>query len=219
MKIHLLLVAAILAACGSDRVAGTGSQTGNSVVAGLILSPDSSAAMGVAVTLVPASWTADSSHDQLRSVVTDSMGGYRFDDVGAGVWRLESHGSDAALVRTLRVASGRDSTLPPLVGMPAGNLVVEVHLNDTLRAGTLEVLGTALSRSLKSTAPEIYLKLPGLAPGAHWLVLCRADGTPIRQAVAEVRSGKTDTLGNPRWLGQITGPQPDGDDDEDDVED
>lgn len=224
MKTYLLLATALLAACGTDRTAGTGSQTGNSVIAGRILSPDSSAAMGVAVTLAPASWTGDSSHVRLRSVVTDMYGAYRFDELDSGLWRLESHGSDAAVARTLRLQAGRDSILPDLFGRMPGNLVAEVHLDDTLRAGTLIVAGTAISRSLKTSFYEIYLTLPGLAPGYHCLYLRSADGRILRQAEVMLRSGKTDTLRYLSWSRTITGPSPEAElelesEDEDEVED
>ncbi len=223
MKTYLLLATALLAACGTDRTAGTGSQTGNSVIAGRILSADSTPAAGVAITLAPASWTPDSTSIRLLAIATDSMGGFHFEDLRPGLWRLESHGSDAAIVRTLRLQAGRDSTLPDLVGKQPGNLVVEVHLDDTLRAGTLIVAGTAISRSLKTSFYEIYLTLPGLAPGYHCLYLRGADGRILRQAEVLVRSGRTDTLRYPGWSRTIKGPSPEAEleleSEDDEVED
>lgn len=223
MKIHLFLATALLAACGTDRTAGTGSQTGNSVIAGRILSADSTPAAGVAITLAPASWTPDSTSIRLLAIASDSMGGFHFEDLRPGLWRLESHGSDAAIVRTLRLQAGRDSTLPDLVGKQPGNLVVEVHLDDTLRAGTLIVAGTAISRSLKTSFYEIYLTLPGLAPGYHCLYLRGADGRILRQAEVLVRSGRTDTLRYPGWSRTIKGPSPEAEleleSEDDEVED
>ncbi len=223
MKTYLLLATALLAACGTDRTAGTGSQTGNSVIAGRILSADSTPAAGVAITLAPASWTPDSTSIRLLAIATDSMGGFHFEDLRPGLWRLESHGSDAAIVRTLRLQAGRDSTLPDLVGKQPGNLVVEVHLDDTLRAGTLIVAGTAISRSLKTSFYEIYLTLPGLAPGYHRLYLRGADGRILRQAEVLVRSGRTDTLRYPGWSRTIKGPSPEAEleleSEDDEVED
>lgn len=221
----LILALARLLGCGADRTAGTGSQTGNSVVAGRILSADSTPAAGVAVTLAPASWTPDSTYIRLLAIATDSLGGFHFDDLRPGLWRLESHGSDAAVVRTLRLRPGRDSTLPDLIGMHPGNLVVEVHLDDTLRAGTLIVAGTTISRSLKTPFYEIYLTLPGLAPGYHCLYLRGAEGRILRQAEVLVRSGRTDTLRYLGWSRAITGPSPETElelesaEDEDEVED
>lgn len=204
----LVLGLASLLGCGTDRTAGTGSQTGNSVIAGRILTTDSTPAAGVAVTLAPATWTADSTSIRLKAIATDSLGGFHFDDLGPGLWRLESHGSDAAIVRTLRLRAGRDSVLPDLIGKLPGNLVVEVHLDDTLRAGTLIVAGTAISRSLRTSFYEIYLTLPGLAAGYHCLYLRAADGRLLRQADVLVRSGRTDTLRYLGWSRTIKGPSP-----------
>jgi hypothetical protein len=219
----LILGLASLLGCGADRTAGTGSQTGNSVIAGRILSADSTPAAGVAVTLAPATWTADSTSTRLLAIATDSSGCFHFEDIRPGLWRLESHGSDAAIVRTLRLRPGRDSTIPALIGKSPGNLVVEVHLDDTLRAGSLIVAGTAISRSLKSSFYEIYLTLPGLAPGYHCLYLRGADGRLLRQADVLVRSGRTDTLRYLGWSRTIKGPSPEAEleleSEDDEVED
>ena len=128
------------------------------------------------------------------------------------------------MVRTLRLQAGRDSILPDLFGRMPGNLVAEVHLDDTLRAGTLIVAGTAISRSLKTSFYEIYLTLPGLAPGYHCLYLRGANGKLLRQAEVLVRSGRTDTLRYLGWSRTITGPSPEAElelesEDEDEVED
>lgn len=204
----LALGLASLLGCGSDRTAGTGSQTGNSVIAGRILRADSTPAAGVAITLAPATWTAESTSIRVKAIATDSTGTFHFEDVQTGLWRLEAHGSEAAIVRTMRLQAGRDSVLPDLIGRHPGNLVVEVHLDDTLRDGTLIVAGTAISRSLKTPFYEIYLTLPGLAAGYHCLYLRAANGRILRQADVLVRAGRTDTLRYPVWSRTIRGPSP-----------
>lgn len=214
---HILYVAALLlVSCGSDRVAGTGSQTGNSVVAGRILRIDSSSASNIALTLTPASWIPDSGDGMIRSTVTDSSGGYRFEGVAPGLWRLESCAHDAALTRVLRTVADRDSVLPPLVGRRHGNLVVEVHLDDTLRNASLALLGSSIAHPLATSYYEIYVPLQGLSPGSHHLVLRSKDGRVLREAGALVRSGMTDTIRYTAWSRKIEGPRPDGDHDGED---
>lgn len=223
MKRILSIAALLLVSCGSDRVAGTGSQTGNSIVAGRILRTDSTSASNIALTLAPASWLPDSGDGMIRSTLTDSSGRYRFEGIPAGLWRLESCAHDAALTRVLRVAPDRDSVLPTLVGRRHGNLVVEVHLDDTLRNATLAVLGGSIARPLTTSSYEIYVTLQGLPPGSQCLVLRGKDGRMLREADVYVRPGMTDTIRNTAWSRTIDGPEPDGiqvhEEEEDDGED
>lgn len=219
MKYTTLMLALLLASCGPDRTAGTGSQTGNSIVAGRIVRADSTPASYIAVTLSPASWIPDSGDAMKRSMVSDSVGSFRFDVVHPGLWRLESYGSGTAMVRTLRTQADRDSTLPPIVVRQTGNLVVEIHLDDTLRSGMLVVLGTSIARSLDTRNFEIYVPLQGLAPGFQCLVIRGKDGRLLREARAYVRSAGMDTIRYTEWSRTIYGPHPDGEEDDDDDDD
>ncbi|HOX51129.1 MAG TPA: hypothetical protein PKY05_06565 [Fibrobacteria bacterium] len=220
MKRWLLFAFLILASCEEDRSAGTGSQTGNSVVAGRILRLDSLPAADVEVSLTPATW------DRAVSLVqrTDSLGRYRFDEVESGLWILQSRGQLAALVRNLRLMPGRDSVLPALIALPRGVVVVEVHLDDTLRKGRLVVMGGEESRSLATTSREIFLRYPDLAPGTHWFSIVGPDGKHLREASFVARSGRTDTLKDVLWKREgvaatedgVYDPDHDGDDDAED---
>jgi len=216
MKRLPLLLLAFLAACGADRTAGTGSQTGNSVMAGRILASDSTPLAMEEVTLKPATWTADSSVSQVREVLTDKSGRFQFTDLPAGLWRVESRYRYSAWARNVRIRTGQDSTLPTAICLATGTLVTEVHLNDTLRYGTLAVLGTSISKSLYSAGGEVHLVVPELPPGTNWLVLRDKDGRPVRQASVFIHSGKMDTLRSVAFTGELTGPEPDDDNDGDD---
>jgi hypothetical protein len=207
MKRSTLLLCALLAACGADRVSGTGSQTGNSVVAGRLFSSDSSALDNVHVHLRPAAWTVDSSRSQVRTMETDSLGRFRFDDLEPGLWRLESDYPSLSWARNVRLRPGQDSTLPPAYCRAPGTLVTEVHINDTLRTGTLVVLGTNISRSLYTADDEIHLTITGLPAGTNWIALRRQDGTLVRQASVVIVSGQTTVLGSASFTGEITGPE------------
>lgn len=207
MKRCTLFLCAMLASCGADRVSGTGSQTGNSVVAGRLFASDSSALKEVHVHLRPATWTVDSSRDRVRTMETDSLGRFRFEDVEPGLWRIESDYSRFNWARNVRLRPGQDSTLPPAYCGAPGTLFTEIHLNDTLRTGTLVVLGTNISRSLYSADDEIHLTISGLPAGTNWIALRRQDGTIVRQASVVIRSGQTTVLGSASFTGEITGPE------------
>ena len=202
-----LLLCGLLASCGADRVSGTGSQTGNSVVAGRLFAADSSALDSVHVHLRPAAWTIDSSLSRIRTVATDSLGRFRFDDLEPGLWRIESDYPRFTWARNVRLRPGQDSTLPPAYCGAPGTLVTEIHLNDTLRTGTLVVLGTDISRSLYTADDEIHLTVSGLPAGTNWIALRRQDGTIVRQASVVIRSGQTVVLGSAAFTGEITGPE------------
>lgn len=213
-----LLMVFLLASCEADRTAGTGSQTGNSVVAGRLLRADSLPAKGVEVSLTPASWGSPRALTQW----TDSLGRYRFEAVDAGLWTLQSHGQLSAMVRTLRVRSGRDSVLPTLLALPRGVVVVEVHLDDTLRTGRLLVMGTDDARSLASADREMFVRFTNLAPGVHWFSIVGPDGKILRAASLTARSGRTDTLLYTQWRREIKEASEDGEleyEDEEDEED
>lgn len=216
----ILISLFLLASCESDRSAGTGSQTGNSVVAGRILRADSLPAANVEITLAPASW----GKTIVRTRHTDSLGRYRFDAVDAGLWRLETRGEKTAMVRTLRLQAGRDSTLPTLLALPRGKVVVEIHLDDTLRTGWLKVMGMSDSVSLANPAREVFLSFANLAPGVQWFTIVGPGGRHLREASLLARSGQVDTLLDAKWKRESAGPAADGaydpdDDGDDDAED
>lgn len=207
MKRSTLLLCALLASCGADRVSGTGSQTGNSVVAGRLFGPDSDAVYNTRVHLRPAAWTADSTNARVRTIDTDSLGRFRFEDVEPGLWRIEAEHRRFAWARNVRLRPGQDSTLPPAYCSLPGTLMTEVHVNDSLRTGTLVVLGTNISRSLYTTDDEIHLTITGLPAGTNWLALRAQDGTILRQASVDIVSGQTVVLGSAAFTGEITGPE------------
>lgn len=207
MKRSTLLLCALLASCGSDRVAGTGSQTGNSVVAGMLLGPDGKPMVDIPVHTRPATWTVDSSNARVLTVYTDSTGSFRFSDLEPGLWRVESDHRPYIWARNVRLRPGQDSTLPAAYCSLPGSVFTEIHINDTLRTGTLVVLGTNISRSLYTTDDEIHLTISGLPAGTNWFALRRKDGTIVRQASVLVLSGQTVMLASSAFTGDNGGPE------------
>lgn len=205
---------ALLAACSSDKVAGTGSQTGNSVVAGRLLRSDATNPdTGHPVMLAPASWTGDSVGTQPRLAHTDSLGRYRFGDVPPGVWYLEARTSRSGWSRSIRVTAGRDTTLPDAVPTAFGTLIVEVQLNDVIKRGRMYVLGYDTSYPLMTPAKTIFVTLGDLCAGKRTLVVRSATGAFLQQAIVTVRSGATDSIDASVWKTTETAPYPDLPDD------
>ncbi|MCB9495866.1 MAG: carboxypeptidase regulatory-like domain-containing protein [Fibrobacteria bacterium] len=199
---NLLPLLWLLSGCGTDsstQVAGTGSQTGNSVVAGRLLRSDKDPIAGAPVTARPSGWTVDSSLDRVFTTTTDSHGRWMFEEVPEGVWRFETNANNLAWARNVRIA-GRDSTLPDVTCLRPGNLVVEIHFDDDdLHGGRLAVQGTNIRRELPATGFETYVALNELPAGTHWLILISREGEIEKQARAIVRERATDTLRNTSW--------------------
>lgn len=214
-----LLLLLLLGACSSGRVAGTGSQTGNSVVAGRLLRADSTTPDPYdTIVLKTASWTGDSASATPRATTTDDSGAFRFEDVPAGLWTVECAGRALGWKRTFRVSQGRDTTLPDAIPKAFGTLVVEIHLTDELKRASLLVLGRDTAYSLMTSAKEIFVTIRALPAGTHTLVVRKADGTFLQQAVAKVRPAAVDSLYFSAWSTRDTGPaedEPDGDADDD----
>lgn len=129
--------------CDSQQVAGTGSQTGNSVVAGRIAPSDSVTSVGnVRIYLRPLHWTAGQAAPVgvVDSTWTDSFGNYRFESVLPDTYRVEARRAGYGWSRTVRAFA-------PVVFVDTGSLQrwgrlsVEVDLNDSVWGGRLEFYG------------------------------------------------------------------------------
>jgi hypothetical protein len=173
--------------CDTQRVAGTGSQTGNSVVAGRMLPSDSvKTVAAVRVFLRPLSWTSGqvASSGALDSTWTDSVGNFRFADVPPDTYRVEARAPGFGWSRTVR-ADAPEVRIPADSLLPLGSLVVEVDLSDTLWGGWLEFYG--LDRSVPipdSGTADIQLEFDSLPVGLQTLRIWTHDSTycdaPVR---------------------------------------
>jgi hypothetical protein len=162
MKTGLAILCALLAGCSSDPSTGTGSQTGNSIVAGRILKTDSTQTgttmpvAGISVCLRPLEWISGSAADpsSLQTTVTDTAGNYRFPNPPPSTYRIEARDTGRGWSRTVKVV-GQDTTLVPDGTVQKwGRLFVEVEWNDTVRGGELYFYGLDRSVQLPDTGTK-----------------------------------------------------------------
>jgi hypothetical protein len=164
------LLLPLIWACGDSQVAGSGSQTGNSIVAGRILAGDSArGAMGVIVYLRPLSWTSGqpAAEGALDSTWTDSEGMYRFAGVPHDTYKIEARLSDSGWSRTVR-ANSNDNRVSEGALHLLGSLDVEVDLTDSLQGGRLEIYGLDRAMVIPTGAPadsEIHVVFDRLPLG------------------------------------------------------
>lgn len=206
MKRLPFLLLGILAACGTDRTAGTGSQTGNSVMAGRLLAADSTALSHEVVSLLPATWTADSSLSQIRTDTTDSAGRYRFEGVPSGIWRLDARERNTGWIRTLPIRAATDSTLPTFALRRNGYLKIEVMLDDSMRGGRVEIYGTTEKCPMPLVGLEWEYDMGALPPGLHTLAMIGRSGRVLREAGIRIIPDSTLVLDDIDWHDSIIGP-------------
>jgi len=177
----------LFAGCDTQQVAGTGSQTGNSVVAGRIVALDTAKAVGkVQVFLRPISWTSGRTAPigALDSTVADAAGNYRFVEVPLDTYRVEARAPGYGWSRTILVDA-------PQVQVPTdslqlwGKLIVEIDLSDTVLGGRLEFYG--LNRAMPipdSGTDDIHVEFDSLPMGLQTLRIWAHDSTycdaPVR---------------------------------------
>jgi len=163
------IFALLLMGCESQLSAGTGSQTGNSVVAGRIVPSDSiPVASNVRIFLRPLSWTYGQSAPMgsLQSTFTDSAGNYRFYDVPANTYRIEAARDLLGWSKTIRTYDGTTSLVPFGSLQARGHLVLKLNFSDTLRGGRVEFYGLDRVRSIPETVTgEFEMRFDDLPVG------------------------------------------------------
>lgn len=213
MRPSIPLSILLLVACSDDRSAGTGSQTGNSVVAGMILLADSTTpAKNDTVFLKTATWTGDSDDVAPRYTLTDSAGNFRFEDVAPGHWLLHSRNMMSGWMSRVQVIAGRDTVVPTGRLQKLGRIAVTVELNDFLRyAGILCVLGLSETRKLHDLVPpgtrSFSDTITGVPPGERKLVIKNAQDSVLLETHILVLPDSMAVIPAREWEA------PDGDDD------
>jgi len=174
---------ALVAACSSDPSTGTGSQTGNAIMAGRILSTDTTSVAGTVVTIRPLSWTASQTAkaNSIQSTIADSLGNYVFRNVPLDTYRIEAIKHHRGWSRTVRATSDSAKVPTGTLGH-LGKLLCEVEMTDTVSGGVVELYGLDKFWQLPTTfAPGAELKFvfdslpPGLQTVRIW--------SPSRKAV------------------------------------
>lgn len=155
--------------CGSRQVAGTGSQTGNSVVAGRILASDSIPdPSNIRVFLRPLGWTSGqtAASGALDSTLTDAAGFYRFESVPSDTYRVEAAADRFGWSRTVR-ARGDSAVLPSVRLSRWGRLLVEVEVTDSIKGGRIEFYGLNRARMIPNTVGEAKFVVDSLPVGVQ----------------------------------------------------
>lgn len=174
MKIRMMLIAAIVAGCSSDPSMGTGSQTGNAIVAGRISNSGTSPLAGTKVYLRPLDWTPSQPVDSncQRSTQLDSTGVFAFRDVPPRTYRLEARGRNLGWSRTIKAASGSTTPLSDGVLRPMGRLNLHIAMADSLFGALVELYGLDRSYPLPTSGiAEYRFWIDSLPSGLHTIRL------------------------------------------------
>lgn len=165
MKTRLLLLVALLAGCSSDPSTGTGSQTGNSIMAGRILDSLNQAVPGTQVTIRPLSWTPSrmAAAGSIQTGVTDDSGRYEF-QVPVDTYRIEARSMSRGWSRTVKVGEGDTAKVPDGTIQKWGRLFVEVELCDTILGGELYFYGLDRSVQIPDTGAKEWKHLVDSLP-------------------------------------------------------
>lgn len=213
MKRSAVFLLTLIWACGDTQVAGTGSQTGNSVVAGRILDADSVAgAAGVTVYLRPLSWTSGQAAKPgaLDSMRTDGEGDYRFTGVPLDIYRIEARISDSGWSRTVRATESENRVAEGALHK-LGALDVEVDLTDSLSGGKLELFGLDRSIAIPTAGAhedEIHLVFDRLPVGLQ-TVRIWTKGRNFADTAVRIKPGTTTYLDFDDMNGKAEGPHED----------
>jgi len=184
-----LCLLALLAGCGSpQQVAGTASQTGNSVAAGrIVLVGDTTKGdSGVVVHLRPLSWVHGdtAAAGALQTVITDALGNYRFAGFPADTYRIEAVGPSRGWSRTFR-ATGAATTLPADSLSRWGKLRLEIDPEDSMGGKTIGFFGLDRQVVVPSSRHDTAILVDSLPVGLQSLIVYRtrteiSGGSPVR---------------------------------------
>jgi len=163
-----VLAMLVIWGCDSQPYAGTGSQTGNSVVAGRIaLTGTPSNPSKVSVYLRPLNWTngQHAADGGLQRTTTDSMGNYRFVDVPPALYRIEAVRDQLGWSKTIQALS-ETNYAPVGVLVARGRVRIKLHFTEAIRGGRVEFYG--LDRFVEipdSASGDIHLVVEDLPAG------------------------------------------------------
>lgn len=220
MKRFIVLVALVLGSCALDRETGTGSQTGNSIVAGRIATGDMSPPVDAKVHLRPLDWTASQPADsnRLRSTQLDSTGSFVFAEVPSGTYRLEAKKGKKGWSRTVRVLPGTHLSIPTGTLAGTGTLLCEVRLSDSTRGARIELYGLDRWDTLPSAgSSEITSSFTDLPVGLQTVrIWSKTRSVVLANLPVRIGPDSTSKVEYENGASSTKGPVEDDDEDEDD---
>jgi hypothetical protein len=193
-----LCLAAFLAGCGSpQQVAGTASQTGNSVASGrILLVGDTTGAAGVVVSLRPLSWVHGDSAaaGALQTDTTDALGNYRFDGVPADTYRVEASGTGVGWSKTFR-ATGGTTTLATGTLSKWGRLRLHIEAHDSMAGRTVGFYGLDRQTTVPSSSTgDMSLLIDSLPVGLQSVIVYDTRSEIVAGASVEIYADSTVVL-------------------------
>ena len=153
--LNTLLLVLILVSCTSN-IAGTGSQAGNGVIAGVAVGGDGMGLSFVKVKLVPSNYNPIADDGDIRVDITDSSGHYHFDSLSSGTYtvQLENRDSLGFIHKLITVTDEPTDTLIDTV-RELGVIKIILPSNLDTSKGYVYVEGTDIYRVVNSK--EIYI--------------------------------------------------------------
>jgi Carboxypeptidase regulatory-like domain len=214
MKAHigLLVAAGLLWGCasGNDTVAGTGSQTGNTVVVGMLMGANNAPVAGAKVSLRPWNWTpTDSSKvGSARDTVTDSMGHFRFDGLPFNTYRISCVKDSMAVLQNVQANAGSYIYAPMMARF--ARVTGEIHLTDSTYGGIVEIYGLSRRFQLPDTGHEVHYLLDSLPAGRFTMrVWSPKKGRVVYEKDTVLTPGSVVKLDDEEWERNPEGPKED----------
>ncbi len=196
---------AALSGCGVDRLAGgSGSDVGNGMVEGKVVTSDGKGAANTGLALVPREFNpATGSQDQITNVQTDLGGSFRFSEVRPGEYGMFGHQSQSGLRLMLQAPSIGSAN----VVLPADTLslpgVIKVFLPDSVVAanGYVYIPGTTVISYISENT--LFAVLDSVPAGKYPpIVYCVTNGTAAPRLISDsvtVAPGDTTVVAYFAW--------------------
>jgi hypothetical protein len=207
---RLLFATLIAAAAGlslllkCSNIGGTGEETTNGMVVGMVVNQNGDPVAQTAVALYPADYDPVKDSRTIPVVMTDDSGKYQFPGIPYGTYTIvavQSGDRTRAMVSNIGVAVNR-TLVPTATLRNCGTIKVTIPANADTVSGYVYVQGTDIVASLSGNSSGGFAILDSVPSGAMPSVNYGATSGPlsvvIRYAV-QVPSGDTATIMYPSW--------------------
>lgn len=190
MRSLLLTIAALLAGCASDQVAGGTSSTGNTLTV-RVLDAHGEPRAGDTVFLRNAAPSFDVASAVAR--IADKDGTVRISGLQGGSWAVEARSDSDGAFQEITLAAGEERTLP-LWPRPYGSISGRILLPDSVRSGRAILAGTNAGVALDDSGG---FRFERVSPGIRTVLATpRIDGSlgEARWAAFELAPGSRRAL-------------------------